>query len=34
MDNEREFIDLEVIDLDELELSVGCACSAGDDNPY
>lgn len=22
------------IDLDELEESVGCACTAGDDNPY
>ena len=25
---------LEFIDLDELEKSVNCSCTAGDDNPY
>ncbi len=24
----------ELVDLDELEESVGCSCDAGDDNPY
>lgn len=31
---EEEAAELEFVELDELEASLGCSCKAGDDNPH